>query len=77
MILDALLGGGRERAEAVAAALEAVPDALGVASLGTATSALRAASDDGPHFYMGGAMGCGLAWRSGSRTAGPSAPCSP
>jgi thiamine pyrophosphate-dependent acetolactate synthase large subunit-like protein len=47
--------------EAVAAALEAVPEAVAVASLGTATSALRAASDDGPHFYMGGAMGCGLA----------------
>jgi thiamine pyrophosphate-dependent acetolactate synthase large subunit-like protein len=47
--------------EAVAAALEAVrSDSLVVASLGTATSALRAASDDGPHFYMGGAMGCGL-----------------
>ena len=46
--------------EAVAAALEATPDALVVASLGTAVSAVRSASDDGPHFYMGGAMGCGL-----------------
>ena len=63
--------------EAVAAALEAVPDALAVASLGTATSALRAASDDGPHFYMGGAMGCAWGLRSGSRTACPTAPCSP
>src|SRR5438128_10084194 len=47
-------------AEAVAAAVEAAPDALFVASLGTATSALRLASGDGPHLYMGGAMGCGL-----------------
>jgi thiamine pyrophosphate-dependent acetolactate synthase large subunit-like protein len=48
-------------AEAVAAAVEAAPDALFVASLGTATSALRLASGDGPHLYLGGAMGCGLA----------------
>ena len=41
--------------------LDAAPDALVVASLGTATSALRAASDDGPHFYMGGSMGTALA----------------
>jgi thiamine pyrophosphate-dependent acetolactate synthase large subunit-like protein len=48
-------------ADAVAAALAAAPDALFVSSLGTATSALRLASDDGPHLYLGGAMGCGLA----------------
>ena len=30
-------------------------------SLGTPTSALRAASDDGPHLYMGGSMGTALA----------------
>ena len=47
--------------QAAQALLLAVPDALFVASLGTATSALRAASDDGPHFYMGGAMGTALA----------------
>jgi thiamine pyrophosphate-dependent acetolactate synthase large subunit-like protein len=47
--------------EAVAAAIEAAPRALFVSSLGTATSALRLASDDGPHLYLGGAMGCGLA----------------
>jgi thiamine pyrophosphate-dependent acetolactate synthase large subunit-like protein len=41
--------------------LAAAPDALVVASLGTATSALRAASDDGPHLYMGGSMGSALA----------------
>jgi thiamine pyrophosphate-dependent acetolactate synthase large subunit-like protein len=47
--------------QAVHALLRASPDALFVASLGTATSALRAASDDGPHLYMGGAMGSALA----------------
>jgi len=41
--------------------LAAAPDALAVSSLGTATSALRAASDDGPHLYMGGSMGTALA----------------
>jgi thiamine pyrophosphate-dependent acetolactate synthase large subunit-like protein len=46
---------------AVAALLRAAPDALFVAALGTATSALRAASDDGPHLYMGGSMGSALA----------------
>lgn len=48
-------------AEAVSAAFEAASDALFVSSLGTATSALRLASDDGAHLYLGGAMGCGLA----------------
>ena len=41
--------------------LDAAPYALVVASLGTPTSALRAASDDGPHLYMGGSMGIALA----------------
>jgi thiamine pyrophosphate-dependent acetolactate synthase large subunit-like protein len=41
--------------------LAAAPDALVVSSLGTPTSALRAASDDGPHLYMGGSMGTALA----------------
>ena len=36
-------------------------DALYVASLGTPTSALRRASDDGPHLYLGGSMGTALA----------------
>ena len=44
-----------------AAVLAAAPGALFVASLGTPTSALRAASDDGPHLYMGGSMGTALA----------------
>jgi len=48
-------------AEAVAAAVDAAGNALYVSSLGTASSALRLASGDGPHFYLGGAMGCGLA----------------
>ena len=43
------------------ALLEAANDALFVASLGTATSALRAASDDGPHLYLSGSMGTALA----------------
>jgi thiamine pyrophosphate-dependent acetolactate synthase large subunit-like protein len=48
--------------EAVAAVLDAAtPDALFVASLGTPTSALREASGDGPHLYMGGSMGTALA----------------
>lgn len=47
--------------EIVRAVLRAEPDALIVSSLGTATSALRAASDDGPHLYMGGSMGTALA----------------
>jgi thiamine pyrophosphate-dependent acetolactate synthase large subunit-like protein len=47
--------------DVVAAVLEAAPEALYVASLGTPTSALRAASDDGPHLYLGGSMGTALA----------------
>jgi len=47
--------------EATRALLAARPDALYIAALGTATSALRAASDDGPHLYMGGSMGSALA----------------
>jgi thiamine pyrophosphate-dependent acetolactate synthase large subunit-like protein len=47
--------------DVVRAVLHASPDALYVSSLGTATSALRAASDDGPHLYLGGSMGSALA----------------
>jgi thiamine pyrophosphate-dependent acetolactate synthase large subunit-like protein len=47
--------------EIVRTILDAAPGALVVSSLGTATSALRAASDDGPHLYMGGSMGTALA----------------
>jgi thiamine pyrophosphate-dependent acetolactate synthase large subunit-like protein len=45
----------------VRAVLGAATDALYVSSLGTPTSALREASDDGPHLYMGGSMGTALA----------------
>ncbi|MHB1567658.1 MAG: thiamine pyrophosphate-dependent enzyme [Solirubrobacteraceae bacterium] len=59
-------------AEAVAAVVAGAPaDALLVSSLGTATSALRLASDDGPHLYLGGAMGCGLAVALGVAEARP------
>ena len=47
--------------EITAAVLSAAPGALFVASLGTPTSALRAASGDGPHLYLGGSMGTALA----------------
>ena len=47
------------------------PDALFVASLGTATSALRRASNDGPHLYFGGAMGSALAAALGVADAVP------
>jgi thiamine pyrophosphate-dependent acetolactate synthase large subunit-like protein len=43
--------------EATRAVLDHRPDALYVAALGTATSALRTVSNDGPHLYFGGAMG--------------------
>jgi thiamine pyrophosphate-dependent acetolactate synthase large subunit-like protein len=58
-------------AEAVASAVAQAPHALFVSSLGTATSALRLASDDGPHLYLGGAMGCGLAVALGVADARP------
>ena len=45
----------------VRALLGAAHDALYVSSLGTPTSALREASADGPHLYMGGSMGTALA----------------
>ena len=58
--------------EIVRAVLAAAPDALVVSSLGTATSALRAASDDGPHLYMGGSMGTALAVALGVAEKRPS-----
>jgi len=51
--------------------VDTCPGALCVSSLGTATSALRAASDDGPHFYLGGAMGSALAAAMGVAEAVP------
>lgn len=52
--------------------LKTAPDALYVSSLGTATSALRAASEDGPHLYMGGSMGSALAAALGVADKQPS-----
>jgi thiamine pyrophosphate-dependent acetolactate synthase large subunit-like protein len=57
--------------EAVAAVVAAAPKALFVSSLGTATSALRAASDEAPHLYLGGAMGCALGAAIGVAEARP------
>ena len=51
--------------------VETAPEALFVSSLGTATSALRSASDDGPHLYFGGAMGSALAAALGVADAVP------
>lgn len=50
-----------------------------VAALGTATSALRLASGDGPYLYLGGATGSALATALGVAEAVPeraSSPCS-
>ena len=58
--------------EIVRTVLDTTPDALLVSSLGTATSALRAASDDGPHLYMGGSMGSALAAALGVASKQPS-----
>jgi thiamine pyrophosphate-dependent acetolactate synthase large subunit-like protein len=52
-------------ADVAVAVLETLPSALCVSSLGTATSALRSASHDGPHFYFGAAMGSALAGAMG------------
>lgn len=60
------------KATDVAAAIVAtLPDALGVSSLGTATSALRSASEDGPHLYLGASMGSALATAMGIAEAVP------
>jgi len=53
------------------AVVETLPAALCVSALGTATSALRAASGDGPHFYFGAAMGSALAAALGVAEARP------
>lgn len=57
--------------EVACAIVDTYPEALCVSSLGTATSALRAASDDGPHFYLGAAMGSALATAMGVAEAVP------
>lgn len=51
--------------------VETLPDALVVASLGTAVSALRVASNDGPHYYFGASMGSALATAMGIAEAVP------
>ena len=48
-------------AEVAQTVVKTLPDALCVSSLGTATSAVRSGSGDGPHFYLGAAMGSALA----------------
>jgi thiamine pyrophosphate-dependent acetolactate synthase large subunit-like protein len=57
--------------EVAAAVVETFPNALCVSSLGTATSALRSASADGPHFYLGASMGSALASAMGVAEAVP------
>ncbi|MHA6794523.1 thiamine pyrophosphate-dependent enzyme [Pseudonocardia bannensis] len=57
--------------EATRVVVDVLPDALIVSSLGTATSAARLATDDGPHFYLGAAMGSALAAALGLAEAVP------
>ncbi|MQA88464.1 MAG: hypothetical protein GEV03_28580 [Streptosporangiales bacterium] len=58
-------------ADAVRAVVETLPEAVCVSALGTATSALRLVSDDAPHLYFGGAMGCALPGALGLAEARP------
>lgn len=58
-------------AEVVTTITKALPDALLVASLGTATSAVRAVTDDGPHVSIAGAMGGAVAVALGLADARP------
>jgi thiamine pyrophosphate-dependent acetolactate synthase large subunit-like protein len=51
--------------------VETYPTALCVSSLGTATSALRAATHDGPHLYLGASMGSALPVAMGVAEAAP------
>jgi thiamine pyrophosphate-dependent acetolactate synthase large subunit-like protein len=53
------------------AVVTTLPDALCVSSLGTATSALRSATNDGPHLYLGASMGSALAAAMGVADAVP------
>ncbi|MDA2986132.1 MAG: thiamine pyrophosphate-dependent enzyme [Actinomycetota bacterium] len=59
--------------EAVDAGVAARPRAVFVSSLGTSTSALRRATQDGCHLYLGGAMGSGLAVALGLSIGAPDA----
>lgn len=58
-------------ADIAAAIVQTLPGALCVSSLGTATSALRSASGDGPHLYLGASMGSALAAAMGVAEAVP------
>ena len=58
-------------AEVARVVVESLPDALCVSSLGTATSALRLASGDAGHFYLGASMGSALATAFGVAEALP------
>ncbi len=58
-------------ADIALAIVQTLPGALCVSSLGTATSALRSASGDGPHFYFGASMGSALAGAMGVAEAVP------
>jgi thiamine pyrophosphate-dependent acetolactate synthase large subunit-like protein len=58
-------------ADIAAAIVRTLPEALCVSSLGTATSALRSASGDGPHLYLGASMGSALAAAMGVAEAVP------
>ena len=51
--------------------IDTLPDALCLASLGTAVSALRVATNDGPHYYYGASMGSALAGAMGVAEAVP------
>ncbi|TCP39371.1 thiamine pyrophosphate-dependent enzyme [Tamaricihabitans halophyticus] len=57
--------------EAVQAIVHTYPEATIVSSLGTATSAARHVTGDGPHFYFGAAMGSALAGALGLAEAAP------
>ena len=57
--------------EVVEAIVKTQPDAVLVASLGTATSAVRAVTEDGPHVCIAGAMGGAVAVALGVADAVP------
>lgn len=57
--------------EAVRGVVAAAPEVLFVSALGTSTSALRSATEDGPHLYLGGAMGSAVAVALGVADAIP------
>ncbi|QJY50059.1 thiamine pyrophosphate-dependent enzyme [Pseudonocardia broussonetiae] len=57
--------------EATRTVADVFPDAIIVPSLGTATSATRLVTEDGPHFYFGAAMGSALAAALGLAEAVP------